>query len=294
MRYEGDIYRPPGEWRSYLLQATIGCSNNKCTFCNMYKDKKFRIRPLQEVLQDIQMYKMFHGESPERVFICDGDAIVLPQDYWENLLTFLYSSFDKLERVTTYAGPRSTLLKTPEQLKKLHEMGLYRAYLGVETGSDRLLKAINKGCDRATMLQAGQRLREAGIDLWCTVLVGLDGTGKASEENSIETAKLINEMKPQHISAMTLTPMMGTPIYDDVQAGRFKVLDVEQALLETRMLIENIELEDLHFTSNHVSNHLPLKGTLSRDRDRLIKQINTAIEEGTGVRTNRDYHPRQL
>lgn len=284
MRYEGDIYRPPGEWRSYILQATIGCSNNRCTFCGMYKDKRFRIRPMTEILEDVNMARDAYGGDVDRIFVCDGDAIIMKQEDWVILLRKLFSSFPGLTRVTTYAGPRSTLSKSHEELVQLRQLGLYRAYLGVESGSDRILKEVNKGCDSATMLKAGRRLIEAGIDVWCTILLGLDGTGVASEEHALETAKLINEMKPGHVSAMTYSPVPDTPLYEKVQSGEFKMLDAHEALRETRMFIENIELENLHFTSNHVSNYLPLKGTVSRERDRLLTEIDRALESGEGLR----------
>lgn len=284
MRYEGDVYRPPGEWQSYILQATIGCSNNKCTFCGMYKDKKFRIRPMTEILQDISMARDAYGGDIDRVFVCDGDAIIMKQEDWVILLRQLFSSFPGLTRVTTYAGPRSTLSKSVDELRRLQKLGLYRAYLGVESGSDRILKEVNKGCDSATMLEAGKRLTDAGIDVWCTILLGLDGKGVASEEHALETARLINEMKPGHVSAMTYSPVPGTPLFESVRSGEFQLLSAHEALRETRMFIDAIELPDLHFTSNHVSNYLPLKGTISREKDRLLGEIDAALESGEGLR----------
>ena len=130
MRYEGDIYRPPGEWKSYLLQCTVGCSNNTCTYCGMYKDKQFHIRPLEEIHKDIEMARVYYGGAKTRVFLCDGDAIVMRQEDLISILDHLYEAFPKLEKVTTYAGPRSTLSKTPEQLAELCRHGLKRAYLG--------------------------------------------------------------------------------------------------------------------------------------------------------------------
>ena len=284
MRYEGDVYRPPGEWQSYILQATIGCSNNKCTFCGMYKDKRFRIRPMQEILEDIRMARMTLGRV-RRVFVCDGDAIIIKTADWELILKALHDAFPDLERVTTYAGPRSTMSKSVDDLKKLNSMGLYRAYLGVESGCDRILQEVKKGCTREQMIAAGRRLIEGGLDVWCTILLGLGGTGKACEEHAVQTATLINEMKPNHVSAMTYTPVSGTELYEKVRSGEFKTLDAIEALKETRMFIENITLENIHFTSNHVSNYLPLKGTLSQDKDRLLAEIDRGIKSGEGVRS---------
>jgi len=167
MRYDSDLlYRPPGEWKSYLLQCTIGCSNNQCTFCGMYKEKKFRIRPVADILEDIDMARDYYGPELRRVFLMDGDAIIMKTDELLQILRKLYGRFPALEKVTLYAGPRSTLSKTPEELRTLHEAGLSRAYLGVESGSDRVLQFIHKGCSAQEMLLAGRRLVEAGIDLW--------------------------------------------------------------------------------------------------------------------------------
>ena len=165
MRYDSDLlYRPPGEWKSYLLQCTIGCSYNKCTFCAMYKGKQFRIRPVEEILEDIDMARDYYGPGLRRVFLMDGDAVIMKTEDLLKILHKLYRTFPALEKVTTYAGPRSTLAKSPEELRAIREAGLNRAYLGVESGSDAVLQAIQKGCTAAEMLQAGQNLVAAGID----------------------------------------------------------------------------------------------------------------------------------
>ena len=286
-RYEGDIFRPPGEWRSHLLQCTIGCSNNTCTFCGMYKEKRFRVRPLNDILQDIDMAEFYYRSACptriRRVFLCDGDAIVMRQSDLLTIIETLYRRFPYLERVNTYAGPRSTMTKTPDQLRELREAGLYRAYLGVETGSDALLKKVKKGVTADEMLEAGLRLRDAGIDLWAIIIMGLAGPGDASREHALATADLINRMGPQHCSAMTYMCAEGTPMGDDVKAGRFTMLTQHQVLEETRLFIQNITAGPLHFTSDHASNYLPLKGTLPDQRDELTALIDGAI--GGSVRT---------
>ncbi|MDD4715806.1 MAG: radical SAM protein [Oscillospiraceae bacterium] len=286
MRYEGDIYRPPGEWRSYLLQATIGCSHNACTFCGMYKDKRYRVRPLADILEDIDMAKEYYGDLT-RVFICDGDAIAMPTEDLLQILHKLHSSFSSLERVTIYASPNGTLGKTPEELKALHEAGLGRAYLGVETGDDALLKAVNKGVDAAGMLKAGQMLVESGIDLWTIVLMGLAGTGESKTNHVPATVKMINAMKPQHISAMTYNPTPGTKLYRDIQEGRFQTMSAEEALLETKMLVEGLTVQGIHFTSNHASNYLPLKGTLPDDREKFLRMLDGALAGEVRIRKDR-------
>lgn len=279
MRYDSDLlYRPPGEWKSYLLQCTIGCSNNQCTFCGMYKEKKFRIRPTQEILEDIDMARAYYGPGLQRVFLMDGDAIIIKTEDLLRILRKLYDTFPALEKVTLYAGPRSTLSKTPEELKTLHDAGLSRAYLGVESGSDAVLKFIHKGVNAQQMLQAGQRLVEAGIDLWVTIILGITGEGGDWREHILSTAQIINQMKPRHLSAMTFAPAKGTPLGDDVLAGRFKVYGPDHILEECRLLIEHLDVDPLHFTSNHASNYLPLKGSLPQDREKFLSLIDQALE----------------
>ena len=279
MRYDSDLlYRPPGEWKSYLLQCTIGCSNNQCTFCGMYKSKQFRIRPTEEILEDIDMARDYYGPGLQRVFLMDGDAIIIKTEDLLRILRKLYDTFPALEKVTLYAGPRSTLSKTPEELKALHDAGLSRAYLGVESGSDAVLKFIHKGVNAQQMLQVGQRLVEAGIDLWVTIILGITGEGGDWREHILSTAQIINEMKPRHLSAMTFAPAKGTPLGDDVLAGRFKVYGPDHILEECRLLIQHLDVDPLHFTSNHASNYLPLKGSLPQDREKFLSLIDQALE----------------
>lgn len=286
MRYEGNIFRPPGEWKSYLLQCTIGCSYNKCTFCGMYKDKRFRVRPLKDILEDIDMAKAYYGDV-KRVFLCDGDAIVMKQEELLAILDKLYKSFPSLEKVTTYAGPRSTMTKTPAQLRELREAGLVRTYLGVETGSNEVLAKTKKGVTAEEMLEAGLRLREAGFDLWDIILIGLAGPGEASEKHALETAELINRMKPRHLSAMTYMVAEGTEMERDVYEGRFQVLTPDETLREIRTLVENLETGPLHFTSNHASNYLPLKGTLPDDKEHILALIESALDGEINLRHRR-------
>jgi len=278
MRYDSDLlYRPPGEWKSYLLQCTIGCSNNKCTFCGMYKEKQFRIRPTEEILEDIDMARAYYGPGLQRVFLMDGDAIIIKTEDMLRILHKLYEAFPRLEKVTLYAGPRSTLSKSLDELKALHAAGLSRAYLGVESGSENVLQDIHKGCSARQMLQAGQNLVEAGIDLWVTIILGITGQDGDWEEHILSTANMINAMKPRHLSAMTFAPAKGTPLGEDVLAGRFKVCTADQVLEECKLLLEHLDVDPLHFTSNHASNYLPLKGGLPEDKEKFLSMIDQAL-----------------
>lgn len=283
VEYVGDVYRPPGEWRSFILQATVGCSHNGCTFCGMYKKKQFYIKDMKEILGDIQetagMYNKF-----EKVFIADGDAIVIPTEDLLRILYELKKCFPVCRLISVYAGPKSTLSKSPEELRDLARAGLGRAYLGIESGSDAVLKHTNKGVDAETMLEAGERLREAGIDLWGIILIGLGGKA-GSEEHIRTTAQLLNRMQPHHLSSMNYTPVPGTPLYREVEQGRFQVLTAEESLQETRYLIEHLQVPKLHFTSDHASNYLPLKGTLPDERARMLDLIDGALSGRVGIRS---------
>lgn len=283
IEYDPPVYRPPGEWRSFLVQATIGCSHNGCTFCGMYKGKKFRIRPMDDIIGDIREAAAFYNQY-EKVFLCDGDAIVMKTEDLLEIIGEIKKDFPHCRLISTYAGPRSTLSKTPEELKILHEAGLGRAYLGIETGMEALLKSTNKGVSRAEMLEAGLRLRNAGIDLWGIILIGLGGK-PLSMENARETAKLINEMQPNHLSAMNYTPVEGTKLGNQALRGEFQVLSAKESLMETAELIRNLEVSRMHFTSDHASNYLPLKGTLNEDRDKLLRLIDGAIGGTVAVRS---------
>ena len=248
----------------------------------MYRDKKFHIRPMADILEDIRMAKAYYGDV-RRVFLCDGDAIIMRTADLITILDTLYATFPSLEKVTTYAGPRSTLSKTSEELKLLREHGLARAYLGVETGSDTLLRKVKKGVDARQMLEAGTRLREAGMDLWVMILLGLGGRD-GSEQHILDTAAMMNEMKPRHLSALTLTLYPGTELYDDWRAGKFQPITPMDSLREARLLIEKLEVDPLHFTCDHASNYVPLKGSLPEDRERFLAQLDRALESGAGMR----------
>ena len=225
----------------------------------------------------------------ETVFIADGDAIALPMDYLLKVLERLKLAFPRLRRITSYAGPISTMQKTPEELKALHEAGLGRVYLGVETGDSELLAKVKKGVDAEGMLKAGLALKDAGFDLWVTVIAGLEGAGEGWRRNATLTAELLNAMAPQHISVMTYMATMGSEMYEDVMAGRFKIQSPREALLETRRLIELLELPGAHFTANHMSNYRPIKGTLGVDTSLFLAQIDEMLSQADMVKPRTIY-----
>jgi radical SAM superfamily enzyme YgiQ (UPF0313 family) len=279
MRYEGNIFRPFSEADSYLLQCTVGCSHNKCTFCGMYKDKKYRARPLSDIKEDIAMAKKSMGDV-KKVFLCDGDAIDIETSMLLEILTELKAAFPSLRHVGTYVGPMSVLRKSIDELKSLTDAGLKKAYLGVETGDDALLHEVNKGAGYAEMLQAGINLNEAGFNLSSMVLLGLAGRGKRSEEHAMATAKITNEMKPKYLAALTVTPVPGTVFYNRVQKGEIEILSPLETLNEMKIIFENITIDNLKFVGVHASNYLPINGTLQRDKEKMLGVINGILDSG--------------
>lgn len=285
MRYEGNIYRPPSEWQSYLLQVTIGCSHNACTFCGMFKDKKYRVRSLDEIMEDIDMAKKTLG-TVHQVFLCDGDAIAMPTSALLKILHKLKRTFPDLQEIATYAGPKSTLSKSKEELKLLYEAGLTRAYLGVESGDDQVLKETCKGVNASQMLEAGQNLVNAGMKLYAIILIGLAGQER-SNENALATAEIINQMHPTDLAAMTYTPVPGTKLFQNIEQGKFHVLNDTECLKETKELVQHIKLDQLHFTSNHASNFVPIDGILKKDKEKIITLLDKAIEGKIPKRNDR-------
>ena len=288
MRYEGNIFRPFSEANSYLLQCTVGCSHNQCTFCGMYKDKRYRERSLAEIMEDIALAKDHYGDL-EKVFLCDGDAIALETDMLLAILTKLYQTFPSLRHVGSYVGPQSTLSKSMEELRTLRLAGLTKAYIGVETGDEELLKKVKKGVGYDQMLEAGQNLIAAGINLSAMVLLGLAGKGEASRRHALATAKICNEMKPQYLAALTVTPVPGTVLYRQAQTGEFELLDPFETLVEMKQIMENITADPIKFVGTHASNYLPVTGTLQKDKQKMIAAIDAVLKTGDESRLRPDY-----
>ncbi|WP_442916634.1 radical SAM protein [Lutispora sp.] len=276
LRYEGSIYRPPSEAWSLIVQATIGCSHNKCSFCSMYKDKKFRIRSIEDIIKDISEASMQY-KSIKRIFLADGDALMIKTAELLKILEHIRNTIPECERVGIYASPRSIMLKSHEDLKLLREAGLGIAYLGLESGSNEILKSINKGADSQEIVETGQKVKEAGILLSVTLISGLGGK-QLWKEHALESAKAINKMKPDFLGLLTLMVEPGTKLYEEVSEGSFKLLTPQEIAAETLELLKNLDCEGCIFRSNHASNYLSLKGTLNRDRELLINQLQEAIE----------------
>ena len=277
MHYSGAVYRPPSEAYSLIVQVTLGCSHNKCAFCNMYKDKKFEIVPIDQVMEDLRWARQTYSRI-QRIFLADGDALILPTETLVQILTRIRKRIPTCQRVGVYGSPNSILRKTPEELETLRKLGLGIVYMGLESGNDAVLKKFDKGFDAASIIQAGQRVKQAGLLLSVTAINGLGGQ-EMSEAHALDTAKAFTAMKPDYVGMLTLRVYGNTPLAGWVQRGEFKLLDGPLALArENRLLIEHMDCEGTVFRSNHASNYLALAGTLNKDKDRLLAQLDAALE----------------
>jgi len=276
MRYEGIIYRPPSEAYSLIVQVTIGCSHNGCSFCNMYKEKKFRVRDLKDIMLDLDQAKLDYG-IVKKVFLADGDALVLETDKLKLILAKIRELFPECERVGVYATPNDILRKSLLELRELKDFGIGIVYLGVESGSEEILKSINKGVTAENLIMAGHRVKESGIRLSTTLISGIGGIGR-TKEHAMESAKLISDIDPDYVGFLTLMLASGTPIYEDVQAGKFKLLSPEEIMQETSEFLKNVEVTNCIFRSNHASNYVSLSGTLPRDKNQLLRDIGLKLE----------------
>lgn len=276
MRYEGSLYRPPSEAYSLIIQATIGCTHNGCTFCSMYKDKTFRIRPTQDIIEDLKVGRARY-KNVSRIFIADGDALAIENKKLEEILSFIKENFPECQRIGIYGSPRAIASKSHGDLIKLKKLGLGIIYLGVESGSDMILKKINKGVTSREMVLAGKKVINAGIKLSVTLISGIGGK-EDTYKHARESARIINEINPHYIGLLTLIVEENTPLYADVKSGKFELLSAQEVLFETRIIVENIDVDDCIFRSNHVSNYVSLKGTLPMDKYLIIDQINEALK----------------
>ena len=280
MRYFGRVFRPPSEARSLIVQVTYGCSHNTCAFCSMFKEKRFCLRPLDEVLEDFTLAKQM-GYRAKRIFLADGDALVRRAEDLAVILDHAYACFPECERVTAYASPASLLVRTEEELRMLRQKGLTMVYMGLESGSDTVLSMMRKGHDAKTIVEAGKKARRCGMALSVTAISGLGGRS-LWQEHALETAWALNSMNPEYIGLLTLMVEPETPLYDWVREGKFHLLDQLQVLDETELLVEHLDSPGSVFRSNHASNYLVLAGTLNAEKEQLLQDIRLAKQD-TGL-----------
>ena len=278
MRYVGDIYRPPSEAYSLLVQATIGCAHNKCTFCNMFKEKQFKVRKLEEVLEDLAWARERYSRV-ERIFLCDGDALCLANSKLLPILDYIRDNFPECERVTTYGRATDALRKSDEELRELRSGGLTMVYLGAESGSDKVLAMVKKGETRAQLIEAVHRIEAADLRASVTFISGLAGPD-LWEEHAIETGTMIAEMNASYVSLLTLMLQPPAPLLEDYRAGRFKLLTPEEVLAETCLMLRYAKpSKSCTFRSNHASNYVSLRGNLPEDNEKMIAALKRCMED---------------
>lgn len=283
MQYEGNVFRPPSEARSLIIQTTIGCSHNKCTFCYMYRDDVFRIRSQEEIIADIDECAEKYS-FVEKLFLADGDALVIPYRRLLEIITHSKTVFPRLRQITMYATARDILGKSEEELKSLREAGLDMLYIGLESGSDLILKEINKNCNAGEFIEAVQRAKNAGLKCSVTIILGL-GQREKSREHALETARVLSIAKPEYIAFLNLRFKPGTELTAMVERGEFVCLSDVELLNEMKLFIENLDSEGTIFRSNHASNPLAIAGTFNADRQKMLDEIDDAIR-------NEDFVPK--
>ena len=276
MRYEGKLYRPPSEAHSYIVQATIGCSHNLCTYCDMYRDKSFRVRDLDDVLRDIELAGSTYP-GVEKVFVADGDALIMDVGRWRTILEGTREAFRGFRRASCYATAENVLEKSDQELKALREAGLRMLYIGPESGDDVTLKRIVKGGTHDEHVEAAQKAHAAGMELSVIVLLGAGGVDR-TEEHASETARLITEMDPEYLGALTLTVIPGTPLQRMMDKGKFELPSVPALLRELRTIVTDAHPTDTLFRTNHASSYLATGGRLPVDADRIAGWIDQALK----------------
>lgn len=277
MKYQGMVYRPPSEAYSLIVQVTYGCSHNTCAFCSMFKEKRFAVRPLEEVLEDFREARRTYRKVG-RVFLADGDALVRKAEELYVILDTIRELFPECERVTSYASPASIKIRTEEELRTLREKGLTMVYMGLESGCDEVLKRMHKGHMSAEIVAMGQKVRRCGMQLSVTAITGLGGP-ELLEKHAIETAEAFNAMNPEYIGMLTLMVEEGTPLHDWVEDGSFKLLTQQEVLKETRLLMQRLDSPGSVFRMNHASNYLVLRGTLNGDQQAMLREIDEAEQD---------------
>jgi radical SAM superfamily enzyme YgiQ (UPF0313 family) len=274
MKYEGAIYRPPSEAESLILQVTVGCSHNRCSFCPSYKEKRFRIKTFPEITEDIDEAAE-SGFAIQRVFLADGDALIIPQPRLMEIMSYLRKKLPHLRRVGIYANAKGILKKTPEELRELKEAGLGIIYLGVESGDQVVLDRVHKGTTYEKLVEAGKKVKAAGIKLSVTVLLGIGGQER-SREHAIGTGKILTEMDPDYVGALSLIIVPGTPLAAEIAQGRFALPTPFALIEELRTMIAHTDMHGLFF-SNHASNYLPIKARMPKEKQATLRLIDEVL-----------------
>lgn len=285
MNYEGTVYRPPSEASSLIVQVTIGCSHNSCTFCSMYRSKQFRIKDVSRIKDELREFRQMY-RTVKRIFLADGDAFILKTDDLMDILNEIKTLFPECERVSSYATPKDILNKSQDEIKKLQKNGLKLLYMGIESGSDKILLQINKGVTAKEIVVAGQKAIEAGMQLSVTLISGIGGTVN-SRDHAIDSAKVISEINPHYVGLLTLMVEEDTEMYDKIKSSEMILLSPKEVMLETYEFISNLEVSDCLFRSNHASNYVPLGGNLNRDKEKMLKELQTYLSDEADFKDER-------
>ena len=277
MRYDGTIYRPPSEAHSLLIQCTIGCPHNRCTFCGMYKDKQFRIRSVADIREDLTSAREYYGDTVRSLFLPDGNTILMKTAELVEILNYARELFPELSRITMYGSAQFLNLKTQAELSALRQAGLDRIHSGMESGDDVTLKNICKGSTAAEIISAGRKVIDAGMELSEYVLIGIGGLAR-SQEHALESARVLNAIRPDFIRLRTLIPMQGTPLHESYCSGEFQLLRPHQALRETKLFIENLAVEGTALFSDHYSNYAWVHGRLPAEKQKMLQTIDELMQ----------------
>lgn len=286
IQYEGTLYRPPSEADSLILQATIGCSYNRCTFCAMYREKRFRVRKQDELAAEIEWART--QLDVRKVFLADGDALIAKTSFLLELLAKIRAAFPDLQRVSCYASPQSLQVRSVEEMKALREAGLSLYYLGIESGDDAVLARLEKGVDAAEMVRVATKAHEAGVKLSTMILLGAGGRAR-SLEHARNSAAVVNAIQPRFVSTLVMTPVEGTPLFEQAERGEVDELDPLELARELRELLAHLELDGSVFRSNHASNYLALAGTLPKDKAKLVGALDLVLASPERARFRPDW-----
>jgi radical SAM superfamily enzyme YgiQ (UPF0313 family) len=282
MHYQGNIFRPPSEANSILLQVTTGCSHNKCTFCAMYKGSRFSIKSDDIIFADID-FAATHCRRQNRLFLCDGDALILPQERLVRILTEIKTKLPWVNRVGVYANTKSIKRKSAAQLEELKNLGLIIAYMGLESGDDRTLEDINKGADSGQMIEMGKKIRSAGIKLSVTVLLGI-AQKKRSHIHGRESGRVLTAIDPEYVGALSLMLSDGTPLHRSWDEGTWQLPGPQEMLEELKVMLINTDLSNGYFHANHASNYLPIKAKLPGDKAKTLRLIEQALQGSVSLK----------
>ena len=278
MRYEGPIYRPPSEADSLLIQATVGCPHNKCTFCMTYKKgPPFRVRSVQEIKEDLEKAKDTFGDFIQTLFFPAGNTIAMPKEDLEQICSCARSIFPRLKRITVYGSSRYIHKKGLADLMKLKESGLSRIHVGLESGDDEVLKRIKKGTNAAEQIEAGLWVREAGIELSEYIILGIGGNER-SHAHALETARVLNAINPHFIRLRTFLPKINTLLLHQIRKGKFQMLTAHEVLKETRQIIEDLDVTSMIY-SDHYTNYVNVSGRMPDDKKRMLQVIDRALDK---------------